>query len=75
MMWSARAVSSAASRPSRFISHTVKRTQQCAACALASRRRRQSSPEALGHHDKSTTRIATAAGAPWKNYAAGDLTR
>jgi hypothetical protein len=29
--------------------------------------------QALGYHDKSTTRIATEAGAPWKNYAPGDL--
>ncbi|MBU3866906.1 hypothetical protein KN815_23420 [Streptomyces sp. 4503] len=27
--------------------------------------------QALGYHDKSTTRIATEAGAPWKNYAPG----
>ncbi|MFB7224862.1 hypothetical protein [Streptomyces sp. NPDC056227] len=27
--------------------------------------------QALGYHDKSTTRIATDAGAPWKNYAPG----
>ncbi|MFE0732097.1 hypothetical protein ACFW2X_28380 [Streptomyces antibioticus] len=31
--------------------------------------------QALGYHDKSTTRIATEAGAPWKNYAPGDHTR
>lgn len=35
--WSARAVSSAASRPRRFISNTVKMTRQCGACALISR--------------------------------------
>ena len=35
--WSASAVSSAASRPSRFISHTVKMTRQCGAWALISR--------------------------------------
>ncbi|MGW0063192.1 hypothetical protein ACWDTT_25080 [Streptosporangium sandarakinum] len=28
--------------------------------------------QALGHHDKSTTRIAAAAGALWKHYAPGD---
>ncbi|MFE3905399.1 hypothetical protein ACFXPY_35205 [Streptomyces sp. NPDC059153] len=27
--------------------------------------------QALGYHDKSTTRIATDAGASWKNYAPG----
>ncbi|MFF3734623.1 hypothetical protein ACFYXM_31115 [Streptomyces sp. NPDC002476] len=31
--------------------------------------------QALGYHDKSTTRIATEAGAPWKNYAPGDHSR
>ncbi|MER7663669.1 MULTISPECIES: hypothetical protein [unclassified Streptomyces] len=31
--------------------------------------------QALGYHHKSTTRIATEAGAPWKNYAPGDHTR
>jgi hypothetical protein len=35
--WSASAVSSAASRPSRFISNTVKMTRQYRACALTSR--------------------------------------
>ncbi|RNL72540.1 hypothetical protein [Streptomyces sp. I6] len=30
---------------------------------------------ALGCHDKSTTRIAAEAGAPWKNHAPGDHTR
>ncbi|MFI2436149.1 hypothetical protein [Streptomyces sp. NPDC018693] len=36
--WSANAASSAASRPGRFISYTVKMTRQCGACALISRR-------------------------------------
>ncbi|MGM9330938.1 hypothetical protein [Streptomyces murinus] len=27
--------------------------------------------QALGDHDKSTTRVAAEAGAPWKNYAPG----
>ncbi|MCY0934883.1 hypothetical protein [Streptomyces sp. H34-S4] len=31
--------------------------------------------QALGYHDKSTTRTATAAGAPWKHYAPGDHRR
>ncbi|MEV4438620.1 hypothetical protein AB0K09_06285 [Streptomyces sp. NPDC049577] len=31
--------------------------------------------QALGYHDKSTTRIATEAGAPWKNYAPGNHNR
>jgi hypothetical protein len=31
--------------------------------------------QALGYHDKSTTRIATDTGAPWKHYAPGDHTR
>ncbi|MFD3808995.1 hypothetical protein ACFWSF_24765 [Streptomyces sp. NPDC058611] len=31
--------------------------------------------QALGYHDKSTTRIATEAGAHRKNYAPGDHTR
>ncbi|WP_309063931.1 hypothetical protein [Streptomyces sp.] len=31
--------------------------------------------QALGHHDESTTRIATEAGAPWKSYAPGDHAR
>ncbi|WP_239064878.1 site-specific integrase [Streptomyces sp. S4.7] len=31
--------------------------------------------QALGYHDKSTTRIANDAGAPWKNYAPGDHNR
>ncbi|MBT2478114.1 site-specific integrase [Streptomyces sp. ISL-94] len=31
--------------------------------------------QALGYHDKSTTRIATDAGAPWKHYAPGDHRR
>ncbi|WP_331746117.1 hypothetical protein OG936_39965 (plasmid) [Streptomyces sp. NBC_00846] len=31
--------------------------------------------QALGSHDKSTTRIATEAGTPWKNYAPADHTR
>ncbi|MFF7145844.1 hypothetical protein ACFZB5_32380 [Streptomyces nodosus] len=30
--------------------------------------------QALGYHDKSTTRIAAEAGAPWKSYAPGDHT-
>ncbi|MFE4415585.1 hypothetical protein [Streptomyces sp. NPDC056821] len=31
--------------------------------------------QALGYHDKSATRIATEAGAPWKCYAPGDHAR
>jgi hypothetical protein len=31
--------------------------------------------QALGYHNKSATRIATEAGAPWKSYAPGDHTR
>ncbi|MEU9315032.1 hypothetical protein [Streptomyces sp. NPDC048295] len=31
--------------------------------------------QALGYHDKSTTRIATDAGSPRKHYAPGDHTR
>lgn len=30
--------------------------------------------QALGYHDKSTTRIAAEAGAPWESYAPGDHT-
>ncbi|MGW5680299.1 hypothetical protein ACWEV4_35500, partial [Streptomyces sp. NPDC003860] len=43
MRWSASAVSSAASRPRRFISYTVKMTGQCGACALTSRAVRSAS--------------------------------
>ncbi|MFE4829845.1 hypothetical protein [Streptomyces sp. NPDC056672] len=31
--------------------------------------------QALGYHDKSTTRIASEAGTPWKHYAPGDHSR
>ncbi|QXE38075.1 hypothetical protein KQY30_31440 [Streptomyces sp. GMY02] len=31
--------------------------------------------QALGYHDKSATRIASDAGAPWKHYAPGDHSR
>ncbi|WP_242434015.1 GNAT family N-acetyltransferase [Streptomyces sp. CB01580] len=31
--------------------------------------------QALGYHDKSTTRITIDAGAPWKSYAPGEHTR
>lgn len=51
--WSASAVSSAASRPSRIISYTVKMTRQCGACALISRE----AASAASNFERTRTRL------------------
>lgn len=53
VMWSASPVSSAASRPSRFISYTVRMTRQCGACALICR----ASASAASNWGRTFTRV------------------